>query len=695
MKREEKLNTKVLTWVGGETMALKQLKGVGKAMIEKLNQQGIYDVMGLLEYFPYRYENYEQIDIHMARHEEKITVAATIMSACQVQYYGKMKVRMQFNAYINQEVIKVVMFNQKYLKDKIKPETPVIITGKWDLGRQMLTASELNFNASDDRGLEPVYSLKEINKKSFQKMIRQALETETIFIQDDLPLSLQQKYRLLPARDAITFAHFPPNAEALHQMKRRIKYEELFKFQLKMQYMRHQLKTERRGEGKVFSLDEVDSFTKQLPFSLTEAQKRVVSEILADLKADVRMNRLLQGDVGSGKTVVAAIALYATILSGHQAALMVPTEILGVQHVESLSALFAPFDNVKVAFLSGSVKGKRRKEVLAQLEGGDIQLLVGTHALIQPEVKFKQLGLVITDEQHRFGVNQRKILREKGEMVDVLMMTATPIPRTLSISIFGDMDVSVINQLPAGRKPIETFLINSEKLERAIGFIETEMLNKGGQAYVITPLIEESETLDVENAVAVYEKWQAYFGTRARVGLMHGRLSQAEKDEVMSQFAAGQLDVLVSTTVIEVGVNVPNANAMLIYDAHRFGLSQLHQLRGRVGRGQTQAYCILLSDTKNESSLERLKIMTKTTDGFELSEFDLKLRGPGDFFGEKQSGVPQFKMADLIEDFKILEIAMQDAKELLSLEEFFVNNEYLSLRQYLEKTVANEDHVLD
>ena len=514
-------------------------------------------------------------------------------------------------------------------------------------------------------------------------------------VKDDLPISLQRKYRLLPAIDAISFAHFPTNQEQLHQMKRRVKYEELFKFQLRMQYLRHEIKQERKGAAKAFDEQAVQLFIQHLPFTLTEAQQKVVTEILNDLALGSRMNRLLQGDVGSGKTVVAAIALYAVILSGHQAALMVPTEILGVQHVKSLEQLFEPFKAVKIAFLSGSVKGKRRKEVLAQLASGEINLLVGTHALIQPEVVFNKLGLVITDEQHRFGVNQRKILREKGDQVDVLMMTATPIPRTLAISVFGDMDVSVINQMPQGRKPIETFLINQAKLDRALGFIETEMLDKGGQAYVITPLIEESEQLDVENAVAVYEKWQDYFKNRARVGLMHGRLTQVQKDEVMSQFEAGEIQILVSTTVIEVGVNVPNANAMLIYDAHRFGLSQLHQLRGRVGRGSTQAYCILLSDSTNETSLERLKAMTMTTDGFELSEFDLKLRGPGDFFGAKQSGMPQFKMADLVEDFKILEVAMQDASELLKLEEFFVNNEYLPIRQYLEQTVAHEEHVLD
>ena len=407
------------------------------------------------------------------------------------------------------------------------------------------------------------------------------------------------------------------------------------------------------------------------------------------------MNRLLQGDVGSGKTVVAAISLFMTMLSGYQTALMVPTEILGQQHYKSLCELFAPYPEYKIEFLSSSVKGKRRREILEQLKQGEIHLIVGTHAIIQKDVYFNRLGLVITDEQHRFGVNQRKMLREKGEFVDVLMMTATPIPRTLAISAFGDMDVSIINQMPQGRKPVQTFLIDSAKLDRALNFIQEEILNKGQQAYVITPLIEESEALDVQNAVEVYHLWQHHFAGKAKVGLMHGRLSQAEKDAVMDEFVSNDSQILISTTVIEVGVNVPNANLMLIYDAHRFGLSQLHQLRGRVGRGSEQAYCLLMSDIKNEASLERLKIMTQTTDGFEISEADLKLRGPGDFFGEKQSGIPVFKMANLVEDFKILEVAMQDAYQLVSCDEFNHNPVYLPLRDYIQETVANEEHQFD
>ena len=628
-------------------------------------------------------------------HEEKITVEAKVITACSVQYYGKMKARMSFNVLVNHEVVKVVVFNRQFLKNQLKLDTLITVTGKWDLGRKVITATDIIIGSAEGRGIEPVYSLKEIPTKTFKKIVKAAYEQFHSLINDDLPLDLQQSYRLISYKDAVSFALFPKNKEQVRQVERRIKYEELLKFQLKIQYLRHQTKHEKVGANKCFDEMKVEQFIHQLPFQLTEAQLTVLSEIKTDLMSPTRMNRLLQGDVGSGKTVVAAVSLFMTMLAGFQTALMVPTEILGQQHYKSFCELFSPFKEVNIEFLSSSVKGKRRREILEKLRQGEINLLVGTHAIIQQEVVFQNLGLVITDEQHRFGVNQRKMLREKGEFVDVLMMTATPIPRTLAISAFGDMDVSTITQMPKGRKPVETYLIDSGKLDRALNFIQDEILSKGQQAYVITPLIEESEAMDVQNAVEVYHLWQHHFQGRAKVGLMHGRLSQAEKDAVMDDFVANRSQILISTTVIEVGVNVPNANLMLIYDAHRFGLSQLHQLRGRVGRGSEQAYCLLMSDIKNEASLERLTIMTQTTNGFEISEADLKLRGPGDFFGEKQSGVPVFKMADLVQDFNILQVAMQDAYRLVSSDEFKQNNLYLPLRDYIESTVANEMHQFD
>lgn len=677
------------------SIPVEKVKGVGPSLLEKLHQIKIVSVKDLLEYFPYRYENFELIDIHRAMHEEKITVEAKVITACQIQYYGKMKSRLSFNILVNHEVVKVVVFNRTFLKNQLKLDTLITVTGKWDLGRKVITATDIKIGSSDGRGIEPVYSLKDVPLKTFKKIVKAAYEQYGIQLRDDLPIQIRQQYRLISYEDAVLFSHFPQNKEQVRQVERRIKYEELLKFQLKIQYLRYQTKNERHGAEKNFDESIVQSFMNSLPFTLTGAQTKVLEEIKKDLQSGSRMNRLLQGDVGSGKTVVAAISLLMVMLSGYQTALMVPTEILGQQHYKSLKELFAVYPEFKIEFLSSSVKGKRRREILEKLASGEVNLIIGTHAIIQQDVTFKKLGLVITDEQHRFGVNQRKMLREKGEFVDVLMMTATPIPRTLAISAFGDMDVSIINQLPQGRKPVETFLIDSSKLDRALGFIQETILDSGQQVYVITPLIEESEAMDVQNAVEVYHLWQHHFEGKAKVGLMHGRLSQAEKDAVMEDFVANRSQILVSTTVIEVGVNVPNANLMLIYDAHRFGLSQLHQLRGRVGRGSEQAYCLLMSDIKNEQSLERLKIMTGTTDGFEIAEADLKLRGPGDFFGEKQSGVPVFKMANLIEDYKILEVAMQDAYRLVSSDEFHHNNEFLGLRDYIHETVANEMHQFD
>ena len=677
------------------TVPVGKVKGVGPSLLEKLQHLKIESVKDLLEYFPYRYDSFELIDIHRAMHEEKITVLGKVVTACQVQYYGKMKSRLSFNVLVNQEIVKVVIFNRTFLKNQLKLDTLVTVTGKWDLGRKVITATDIKLGTVDGKKIEPIYSLKEIPVKTFKKILKEAYDTYGASLNDDLPHEIRMRYRLISAEEAVLFSHFPQNKEQVRQAKRRIKYEELLKFKLKLQYLRYQTKIERQGAEKVFDETRVETFIKNLPFTLTDAQQKVLQEIKEDLKLGSRMNRLLQGDVGSGKTVVAAISLLMVMLSGYQTALMVPTEILGQQHFKSLVDLFKPYEEFQIEFLSSSVKGKRRREILAKLASGDIDLIVGTHAIIQQDVVFHNLGLVITDEQHRFGVNQRKMLREKGDVVDVLMMTATPIPRTLAISAFGDMDVSIINQMPQGRKPVETFLIDSAKLDRALDFIQKTILDHGQQAYVITPLIEESEALDVQNAVEVHQLWQHHFLGKAKVGLMHGRLSQAEKDAVMEDFVANRSQILVSTTVIEVGVNVPNANLMLIYDAHRFGLSQLHQLRGRVGRGSEQAYCLLMSDIKNEQSLERLKIMTATTDGFEIAEADLKLRGPGDFFGEKQSGAPVFKMADLVEDYNILEVAMQDAYALVSSDEFLYNNEFLGLRDYIQETVANEMHQFD
>lgn len=514
--------------------------------------------------------------------------------------------------------------------------------------------------------------------------MRQVLDDFGAELPEAIPYYLQESYKLVPIREGLEGIHFPLDAGHAKQARRRFAYEELLNFQLRIQALRKTRKESERGTIIQFDVHKLRAFIASLPYELTNAQKRVVNEICKDLKEPHRMNRLLQGDVGSGKTVVAAIGLYAAVTAGFQGALMAPTEILAEQHLENLKEWFQPFD-VRVALLSGSTKTKERRGILADLANGDLDIVIGTHALIQPDVIFQKLGFVITDEQHRFGVEQRRILRDKGENPDVLFMTATPIPRTLAITAFGEMDVSIIDEMPAGRKQIETHWMKKEQLGSVMSKLELE-LAAGRQAYAICPLIEESDKLDVQNAVEIYEQLATYFKDRYQVGLMHGRLSADEKDAVMRDFSEGTIQLLVSTTVVEVGVNVPNATFMIVYDAERFGLAQLHQLRGRVGRGEHQSYCILLADPKSDEGKERMQSMTETNDGFRLAEKDLELRGPGDFFGRKQSGLPDFKVADLVHDYRILETARKDATEMLETKAFWQDDDYQYLRKMLEES---------
>ncbi|MCM3123349.1 ATP-dependent DNA helicase RecG [Mesobacillus sp. MER 48] len=671
------------------------IKGIGNEMAETLADMHIRTVGDLLEYFPYRYEDYRLKDLAEVKHDERVTVEGKVHSEPALVYYGRKKNRLTVRLLVGRYLIIATFFNQPYLKQKITVGETITVTGKWDQHRQTITASQMSLGEhAQSQDFEPVYAVKgKMTVKTIRRLIKQAFSQFGHEIDEILPAELLQKYKLLNRRDALRIMHLPSGSDEMKQARRRFVYEEFLLFQLKMQSLRKLEREQSPGISFSYELDKLKQFIGGLPFPLTGAQKRVVNEILGDMKSPYRMNRLLQGDVGSGKTVVAAIALYAAKTAGYQGALMVPTEILAEQHTQSLTQLLEPF-GVKAALLTSSVKGKRRREMLEQLKQGDIDVLIGTHALIQDEVDFQRLGLVITDEQHRFGVEQRRVLREKGENPDVLFMTATPIPRTLAITVFGEMDVSVIDEMPAGRKTIETYWAKHEMLERVLAFMEKE-LAKGRQAYVICPLIEESDKLDVQNAIDVHSTLSFYFKDRFQVGLMHGRLHSDEKDQVMKSFSENEVQVLVSTTVVEVGVNVPNATVMLIYDAERFGLSQLHQLRGRVGRGSDQSYCILLADPKSEVGKERMKIMSETNDGFVLSEKDLELRGPGDFFGKKQSGLPEFKVADMVHDYRALETARNDASLLVQSGAFWQSEKYRSLREYLAESGALANEKLD
>ncbi|WP_138414909.1 ATP-dependent DNA helicase RecG [Aquibacillus sediminis] len=664
------------------------VKGIGEKFCQQLVDMGIETIEDLMFHFPHRYDSYEIKPLSELIHDEKVTIEGEVIGEPSLTFFGKRKSRLVVQLQVEQVVVKAVMFNRAFAKKQLNQGDAVTMTGKWDQHRLQITVSHYKKGtAKSETSIQPIYPLKgSVTNQQLKKAIRTALNQYGEYIQELLPDQYLLEYKLPNRTQALKQMHFPTSFQALKHAKRRFTYEEFLLFQLKMQWIRKRTKEATVGNSQTYDQHKVQSFISSLPFPLTNAQDRSLREILDDMKSPYRMNRLLQGDVGSGKTAVAAICMYASITCGKQAALMVPTEILAEQHYQSLLDMFDGL--AEVVLLTGSVKGKKRREVLEKIQEQKADIVIGTHALIQDEVVFKDLGMVIVDEQHRFGVNQRRILRDKGLMPDVLFMTATPIPRTLAISTFGDMDVSQIDEMPQGRKQVDTYWVKDNMFDRVLKFIEKEVDN-GHQAYVICPLIEESDKLDIQNAVDLFTNLQHYFEPTIHVGLMHGRLQVEEKDEVMKQFASNDIQVLVSTTVVEVGVNVPNATVMVIYDAERFGLSQLHQLRGRVGRGASQSYCILIADPKGEVGKERMKIMTETTNGFELSEQDLQLRGPGDFFGKKQSGLPEFKVADVVHDYRALETARKDAHQLVNSGALETDPAYEKLNQLL-----TEDHIL-
>ena len=660
---------------------LSVLPGIGPKSAEKYKKLGIETVEDLLLYFPFRYEDFKSKNVLDLEDGEKAVVSGIVATPANVQYYGYKRNRLRFTIKQGELVLAVSFFNQPYLADKIELGQTVAVFGKWDKAKGALTGMKLLAQVEDD--LQPVYRLSQgVSQSALVKVIKTAFEAGLDqLLEENLPQILMDKYHLLSRRQSVRAMHFPKDLEEYKQALRRVKFEELLFFQLQLQV----LKEENRSVGQGIVLDwdkkKLKALQAKLPFTLTEAQERSLNEILADMRSPYHMNRLLQGDVGSGKTVVAGLAMYAAVTAGKQAALMVPTEILAEQHLQSLTSLFP---SLRILLLTGSLKAAERRERLEFVQTGQVDLIVGTHALIQEGVRFHDLGLVIIDEQHRFGVAQRRILREKGQNPDVLMMTATPIPRTLAITAFGDMDVSIIDQMPAGRKEIITRWVKHQQLNLVFDWLVKE-IQKGSQAYVISPLIEESEALDLKNAIALEEELIAYFGNRARIALLHGKMKGEEKEAIMQAFKRGEIDLLVSTTVIEVGVNVPNATVMIIMDADRFGLSQLHQLRGRVGRGDKQSYAVLVANPKTESGKRRMKIMTETTNGFVLAEEDLKLRGSGEIFGTRQSGIPEFQVANLIEDYPILEEARKVAVQVVTTPNWREHPDWHCLSLHLEQ----------
>lgn len=639
---------------------IQYLKGIGPKMAENFRLLGIKTVEDLLLYFPFRYEDFTSRSVLELVDGEKSTIIGEVVTPAQVSFFGRRRNRLSFKIKQNEVVVAVTFFNQPYLANRVEVGKELAIYGKWNVKKQMLLGMKIVAERSGN--FEPIYHLiNGVRQRTLVKAIHTAMDSEVLSqLKENLSDDLMGKYKLMGRQLAVRAMHFPANMEEHKQALRRIKFEELFYFQLKLQVLKNKEKSDRMGQRIEFEQTDLDMKIAELPFKLTNAQLEVLKEILIDMKRPMPMNRLLQGDVGSGKTVVAALAMYAAALANFQAALMVPTEILARQHFKNLCD---EFPELNIGLLVSSLKIADRREILADLASGHLHMIVGTHALIQKNVDFYHLGLVIVDEQHRFGVNQRKILREKGQSPDVLMMTATPIPRTLAITAFGDMDVSIIDELPKGRQPITTRWVKHTQLSDVFKWISIE-LKDNAQVYFISPLIEESEVLDLRNAEDLYTELVDYFGEEVSIGVLHGKMKSDEKEHIMQAFKDGTLNILVSTTVIEVGVDVPNATIMVIMDADRFGLSQLHQLRGRVGRGVKKSYAILVANPKTDSGKHRMQIMCETQNGFKLAEEDLKMRGSGEIFGVRQSGIPEFTVANIVNDYNILEVARQEAQAI-------------------------------
>ena len=644
---------------------LQSIKGVGPQRVKQLHKLGITSVTGLLHYFPRTFEDRRQVySVHEAPVGETAGITGRVVRVSEKRPRPRMHIlTVTVSDGIRQ--INLVFFNQAYKKNFYKSGQQIYAYGKLEhaYGNLQMNSPQIEIleeGQTIDRGIVPVYGLTEGMK---QWSIRMAIKNwfdHHQELEDVLPVEVQRHRCTMSRYDAFKEMHFPTSWERHQEARKQLAYEELWIMQMGLLLLRAYEQVQgghaMDGNGSL-----VERITSSLPFQLTGDQKKAFADIASDMEEPKAMQRLVQGDVGSGKTVVAALALAKAVENGFQGAIMAPTEILASQHFESFQELFGDAP-IRMALLTGSTKAKQ--DVYEALQKGDIDIVVGTHALIQEGVEFHRLGLIVVDEQHRFGVEQRAKLQRKGDHPHVLIMTATPIPRTMTLSIYGDLEVSLIKEMPPGRKPVKTYVVDTSYKERLLHFFEKEM-KEGRQVYAVCPLVEESEKMDLHAAEQIAYEYKEYFEPHYRVGMVHGRMRPKEKEEVMDAFNRREIHLLVSTTVIEVGVNVPNATIMCIHDAERFGLSQLHQLRGRVGRGSAQAYCILISDSKNPDSKTRLSLMEQTQDGFELAEQDLLLRGTGELFGLAQSGLPDLKVANIIKDIPILVEAREDANTYL------------------------------
>ncbi len=664
------------------TSNLIDVKGIGPKTLTILNKLGINTYQDLLFYYPFRFEVIVRSDVKQLDQDDHIVIDGHVENIPNVSFFGKRKNRMSFIINTGYNIYNVVIFNRAFLKNNFRIGMPVTVIGKYDKKHSMIVASDIKFSLLPSKPvIEPIYHVTSgISSAQLQKIIDIALNND-FDVTEYIPPYLIDKYKLGAKKEAVIEIHKPTSQSNLKKATNYLKYEELFLFMLKMNYLR-QRRSGAIGLKRTVDYDKVKAFIATLPFPLTEDQTKSVEKIYDDLTNEKQMNRLIQGDVGSGKTIVAVIALYINYLSHYQGVLMAPTEILAVQHYDSLKSLLEHTD-IKIELLTGKLKASEKKDIYKRLANNDIDILIGTHALFSDDVIYHNLGLVITDEQHRFGVNQRSSLKNKGTTPDILYLSATPIPRTYAIVLYGDMDISSIHTMPRGRKEIITLLKKNSEIKDVLDLMYQE-LKAHHQIYVIAPLIEESDKSDLENVYEVKEKIDRAFGKICKSAILHGKMSTKEKDEVMKKYQNNEISILISTTVIEVGVDVKNATMMVIFDSYRFGLSQLHQLRGRVGRNDLQSYCVLISDRETE----RLSVLTKTNDGFKVSEEDFRLRGSGDLFGTRQSGDMHFNLANIKQDFNILLKAREDSEELLNSKDFTTNEEYQNIRELMEKAIS-------
>lgn len=638
---------------------LDEIKGIGPKTILSLNSLGIYTLDDLLNYFPYRYNVLKPVSLSTASDDDQVLINGYIENPIKVFFIKKNLNKLSFKLNTGTELINVTIFNRAFIKPNLSVGKQISVLGKYNRKNNTFVANDIKLVPVLRETIEPVYHLNAgLKRSSFIKIIDNALN-KNYFVTNNIPDYLMNKYKFVDKMVAIKDIHKPINLQSIKDSKLMLIYEELFTFMLKMNYLKLNQKNVDEFYERMIKEDKVNKFIETLPFTLTNDQVNAIEEIKNDFNNPKRMNRLILGDVGSGKTIVAFIALYMNYITGYQGVMMAPTEILAKQHYENMINLFKNFD-LKMELLTSSTLKKTRIDIIKRLANGDVDVLIGTHSVLNEEIIFKNLGLVVTDEQHRFGVNQRNMLQKKGKLSDVLYLSATPIPRTLALTLFGDMDITEIKSKPSNRKPIETKLFKNKDIKDVL-FMMLDEIKKGHQIYVVAPLIEDENETGMETVKELKNKIDTAFNHKIPIDILHGKLKNKDKEEIMNNFKLNKTKILISTTVIEVGVDVKNATMMVIFNAERFGLATLHQLRGRIGRNDLESKCILISDYDTP----RLKILEESNDGFYISEKDFELRGSGDLFGVKQSGDMDFKIANMKTDFKILQQCALDSKEFL------------------------------